>query len=66
MFRTRRRSWNVMMSEGMALVLLDARLSFDVAPNLEMTREWLQKQRWSHSAEPQPLRTRMRNAWVNG
>jgi hypothetical protein len=45
MFRTRRRSWNVMMSEGMALVLLDARLSFDVAPNLEMTREWLEKQK---------------------
>jgi len=34
----------MMMSEGMALAMLDARLSFDVAPNLEITREWLQNQ----------------------
>jgi Beta-galactosidase trimerisation domain len=45
MFRARRRSWNVMMCEGMALTLLDARISFDVVPNLEMTKEWLQTQR---------------------
>jgi hypothetical protein len=45
MFRTGRRSWNLMMSEGMALVMLDARLSFDVVPNLEMTQEWLASQK---------------------
>jgi len=45
MFRTRRTSWNVMMSEGFALVMLDARISFDVVPNLEMTKEWLANQR---------------------
>ncbi len=45
MFRGRRRSWNLMMSEGMALVMLDERISFDVVPNLEMTREWLASQK---------------------
>ena len=45
MFRTRRRSWNLTMSEGMALAMLDARISFDVVPNLEMTREWLGSQK---------------------
>lgn len=45
LFRTRRRSWNVEMSEGLALVLLDERIAFDVAPNLEMTRDWLRTQR---------------------
>jgi hypothetical protein len=45
MFRARRRSWNVMMSEGFALAMLDSRLSFDVVPNLEMTTEWLRNQR---------------------
>jgi len=45
MFRTRRQSWNLMMSEGMALAMLDARLSFEVAPNLEVSREWLQSQK---------------------
>jgi hypothetical protein len=45
MFRARRRSWNVMMGESFALVMLDAHLSFDVVPNLEMTKEWLQGQR---------------------
>jgi len=45
MFRARRRSWNLMMSESFALVMLDARLSFDLVPNLEMTKEWLKTQR---------------------
>jgi hypothetical protein len=44
MFRGRKRSWNVMMSEGMALVMLDERLSFDVVPNLELTPEVLARQ----------------------
>jgi hypothetical protein len=34
-----------MMSEGFALVMLDERISFDVNPNLEMTKEWLKGQR---------------------
>jgi hypothetical protein len=45
MFRTRRRSWNLMMSEGMALVMLDERLGFDVVPDLELTPEVLAGQK---------------------
>ena len=45
MFRARRRSWNMTMSESFALVMLDAHLNFDVVPNLEMTKEWLRGQR---------------------
>jgi hypothetical protein len=45
MFRTRRRSWNVTMSEGMALAMLDERIGFDVVPNLQMTPEWLRNQK---------------------
>jgi hypothetical protein len=33
------------MSESLGLVMLDERISFDVNPNLEMTREWLRGQR---------------------
>jgi len=45
MFRARRQSWNLMMSEGMALVMLDERFSFDVVPNLELTPELLASQK---------------------
>jgi len=45
LWRTRRRSWNVMMSEGFTLVMLDARISFDVNPNTELSAEWLKSQR---------------------
>jgi hypothetical protein len=45
LFRTRHHSWNMAMSEGMALTMLDAHIAFDVAPNLEMTDEWLKGQR---------------------
>jgi hypothetical protein len=45
LFRTHGRSWNVAMSEGMALAMLDERIGFDVVPNLEMTEEWLKSQR---------------------
>jgi hypothetical protein len=45
LFRTRHRSWNMAMSEGMALVMLDEHIGFDVAPNLEMTQEWFKNQR---------------------
>ena len=34
-----------MMSESFGLVMLDERISFDVNPNLEMTGEWLKRQR---------------------
>jgi hypothetical protein len=45
LWRTRRRSWNVMMSEGFTLVMLDERISFDVNPNTELSAEWLKSQR---------------------
>jgi hypothetical protein len=45
LWRSRRRSWNVMMSEGLTLVMLDERISFDVNPNTEMSAEWLQTQK---------------------
>ena len=45
LFRTRRRSWNVMMSESFALVMLDERIGFDVVPNLELTSESLKGHR---------------------
>jgi len=45
LFRTRRLSWNVMMSESFALAMLDERMSFDVIPNMEITKESLKRQR---------------------
>jgi len=45
LWRTRRRSWNVMMSEGLTLVMLDERISFDVNPNTEMSADWLKTQK---------------------
>ena len=43
LWRTKRRSWNMMMSEGLALAMLDERISFDVNPNTELTAEWLEE-----------------------
>ncbi len=45
LWRTKRRSWNMMMSEGLALAMLDERISFDVNPNTELSAEWLRSQR---------------------
>ena len=45
LWRTRRKSWNVMMSEGFMLAMLDERISIDVNPSLEMNAEWLRGQR---------------------
>ena len=45
LWRTKRRSWNMMMSEGFALAMLDERISFDVNPNTELSAEWLKSQR---------------------
>jgi hypothetical protein len=45
LWRTRRASWNVMMSEGLLLAMLDERLCVDVNPSLELTSEWLAGQR---------------------
>lgn len=45
LWRTRRRSWNVMMSESFGLAMLDERISFDVCPSTEMSEEWLNSQR---------------------
>ena len=44
-WRTGRESWNVDMSQGFVLAMLDARLSLDVQPSTEMTPEWLSRQR---------------------
>jgi len=46
LWRTRGKSWNwPLMSGGMGLVLLDARISFDVNPSTEMSAEWLRAQK---------------------
>jgi hypothetical protein len=45
LWRGKGRSWNMMMSEGLALAMLDERISFDVNPNTEMTAEWLKTQK---------------------
>jgi hypothetical protein len=45
LWRTRQRSWNQMMSAGMVLVMLDARVSVDVNPSTEMSEAWLKGQR---------------------
>ena len=45
LWRTGRRSWNVLMSESFGLAMLDEHISFDVCPSLEMTEEWLKDQR---------------------
>lgn len=44
-WRARGSSWNMMMSEGLMLAMLDARISFDVNPSTEMSEEWLGRQR---------------------
>jgi hypothetical protein len=44
-WRTKRQSWNMMMSESFALAMLDERISFDVNPNTELTPEWLKTQK---------------------
>ncbi|MEY4938298.1 MAG: hypothetical protein RIQ93_33, partial [Verrucomicrobiota bacterium] len=45
LWRTQRRGWNVPMSEGFALAMLDERLSLDVCPSTEITAGWLRQQR---------------------
>ncbi|MGA2985787.1 MAG: alpha-amylase family protein, partial [Terriglobia bacterium] len=45
LWRTRSVSWNMLMSEGLALVMLDERISFDVNPNTEMSADWLRTQK---------------------
>jgi len=46
LWRTRGKSWNwPLMSGGLGLALLDARISFDVNPSTEMSAEWLRAQK---------------------
>lgn len=45
LWRTGRKSWNMMMSESFGLVMLDERISFDVNPSTELNEEWLKTQR---------------------
>ncbi len=44
-WRTNRKTWNVEMSQGFALAMLDERLSLDVCPSTEVTARWLGSQR---------------------
>jgi hypothetical protein len=44
-WRTNGKTWNMEMSEGFALAMLDERLSLDVCPSTEMTASWLRGQR---------------------
>jgi hypothetical protein len=45
LWRTKRSGWNVTMSEGMSLAMLDERLSLDVCPSTEVNEDWLRSQR---------------------
>lgn len=45
LWQSGRRTFNMDMSEGFALAMLDARLSVDVYPNTELTAAWLKEQR---------------------
>lgn len=45
LWRTKRRGWNVAMSEGFTLAMLDERLSLEVCPSTEITGAWLWEQR---------------------
>jgi hypothetical protein len=45
LWRTRRRSWNKLMTESFALAMLDSGISVDIAPSTEMTDSWLEAQR---------------------
>lgn len=43
-WRTNRKTWNVEMSQGFTLAMLDERLSLDICPSTEVTASWLQRQ----------------------
>ena len=43
-WRTSRKTWNMEMSQGFALAMLDERLNLDVCPSTEVTASWLQGQ----------------------
>jgi hypothetical protein len=45
LWRTQRRGWNMEMSEGFTLAMLDERLSLDVCPSTEVSESWLEGQR---------------------
>jgi len=46
LWQTKRKTWNwPLMSQGMALAMLDARVSFDIYPSTEMTEQWLKTQK---------------------
>ncbi|MGO8786155.1 MAG: beta-galactosidase trimerization domain-containing protein [Terriglobia bacterium] len=44
-WRTQRTTFNMEMTEGFALAMLDERLNLDVCPSTEVTPQWLQNQR---------------------
>jgi Hypothetical glycosyl hydrolase 6/Beta-galactosidase trimerisation domain len=44
-WRTNRKTWNVEMSQGFTLAMLDERLNLDICPSTEVTANWLQKQK---------------------
>lgn len=41
LWRTNRHDWNVEMSEGFTLAMLDERLNLDVCPSTEVSQSWL-------------------------
>lgn len=44
-WRTNRKTWNVEMSQGFPLAMLDERLGVDAYPSTEVTAKWLQTQK---------------------
>jgi hypothetical protein len=44
-WRTNGKTWNVEMSQGFMLAMLDERLSLDICPSTEVTESWLQRQK---------------------
>jgi hypothetical protein len=46
LWRTSSKSWNwPVMSQGMGLAMLDARINFDICPSTEISAEWLASQK---------------------
>jgi hypothetical protein len=45
LWRTNRRTWNMEMSEGLALTMLDGRMNLEVCPSTEVNESWLKQPR---------------------
>lgn len=51
LYRRKQENWNVMMSEGFLLAMLDERIAADVNPSLELTPEWRGRLRSFYAAK---------------